>query len=117
MSDKETTDNFLEFWKNFKWPEIVPISYRCYYLENGDVDFYTMEDLPGNYIEVEQSVYVLAPFPAKVIDGKLVIIKQKKTVQKLTPSSDDGTMCHKKDVGIVVDNNGVHWKYKTNEID
>ena len=115
MSSQDTTNNFWQVWNNFKWPETKAPSYRCYYLDDGTVDFYTMEDLPGNYIEVEQPVYVLAPKPARVVDGVLVITKPKLFVEKLAPDSS-GTMCHLRDISVVVDNNGAYWKYQKYEI-
>ena len=116
MNTNETTENFWQVWNSFVWPEPVPVSYRCYYQDDGTVDFYTMEDLPGNYIEVEQQVYVLAPMPARVIDGQLTIVKPKTTVQKLKPTTGTGTQCHVKNVSVVVDTNGTYWNYQTNEI-
>lgn len=115
MSSQETTDNFWQVWNNFKWPDPPVITYRCYYLDDGTVDFYTMEDLPGNYIEVEQQIYVLAPKPARVVNGKLEIIKPKITVQKLAPDGNYGTMCHKHDVSVVVAAGGQRWNYKEYE--
>lgn len=115
MSSQETTDNFWQVWNSFTWPEPKTPSYRCYYLDDGYVDFYTMEDLPGNYIEVEQSVYVLAPKPAQVVDGALVITKPKLFVEKLSPANV-GIQCHKHDVSVVVNNNGMYWDYQKYEI-
>ena len=115
MSSQDTTDNFWQVWNNFVWPEPTPVSYRCYYLDDGTVNFYTMEDLPGNYIEVDQKTYVLAPMPARVVDGQLVIIKPKNIVKKLLPSTT-GTQCHKNDVSVVVSNNGQFWDLKDYEI-
>jgi len=116
MSGQETTENFLQVWNSFTWPDPVPVSYRCYYQDDGTVDFYAMEDLPGNYIEVDQQTYVLAHKPARVVDGRLEIIKPKTTVQKLKPTTGTGTQCHLKDVSVVVDANGTYWNYQTNEI-
>ena len=116
MNTNKTTENFWQVWNSFTWPEPAPVSYRCYYQDDGTVDFYTMEDLPGNYIEVEQQVYVLAPMPARVIDGQLTIVKPKTTVQKLKPTTGTDTQCHVKDVSVVVDTNGTYWNYQTNEI-
>jgi hypothetical protein len=116
MSSQETTDNFWQVWASFVWPDPAPVSYRCYYQDDGTVDFYAMEHLPGNYIEVEQHVYVLAPMPARVIDGQLIILKPKTTVQKLKPATDQGTQCHCQDVSVVVNTNGTYWNYQTNEI-
>jgi hypothetical protein len=115
MSSQETTDNFWQVWNSTVWPEPAPVSYRCYYLDDGTVDFYTMEDLPGNYIEVQQKIYVLAPMPAKVVNGELVIVKPKITIQKLSPS-DTGVQCHVDDVSVVVDADGQFWNYKEYEI-
>ena len=115
MSSQDTTDNFWQVWNSFTWPEVKQVSYRCYYLDDGTVDFYTMEDLPGNYIEVEQSIYVLAPKPARVVNGCLEIIKPKVTVQKLAPA-EHGTQCHQHDVSVVVSHNGTYWNYQTNDI-
>jgi hypothetical protein len=75
-----------------------------------------MEDLPGNYIEVDQKTYVQATKPARVIDGRLEIVKPKITVQKLKPATDQGTLCHPQDVAVIVDQNGTYWNYQTNEI-
>jgi len=116
MNTNETTENFWQVWNSFTWPEPAPVSYRCYYQDDGTVNFYTMEHLPGNYIEVEQQVYVLAPMPARVVDGRLEIIRPKTTVQKLKPTTGTGTRCHSKDVSVVVGTNGTYWNYQTNEI-
>jgi hypothetical protein len=116
MNTNETTENFWQVWNSFVWPDPVTPTYRCYYLDTGDVDFYTMEDFPGNYIEIDQQTYVLAHKPARVVDGKLEIIKPKTIVQKLKPSITQGTQCHHRDVSVVVNSNGTYWNYQTNEI-
>lgn len=113
---QETTDNFWKVWNSFTWPEPTPVIYRCYYHDDGTVDFYTMEDLPGNYIEIEQQIYVLAPWPARVVDGRLQILQPKTVVQKLQPDST-GTLCHKQDVSVVVKDKGTYWNYQQHEID
>ena len=115
MTTNETTENFWQVWNSFVWPDPVAPTYRCYYLDNGDVDFYTMEELPGNYIEVDQQTYVLAHTPARVVDGKLEIIKPKITVHKLAPFNSIGTQCHARDVAVVTDQSGVFWSLQTYE--
>jgi len=115
MSSQETTDNFWQVWNSFTWPDPQPVTYRCYYLDDGTVDFYTMEDLPGNYIEVEQQIYVLAPKPAIVINGVLKLTNPTVTVQKLSPA-EHGTQCHQQDVSVIVSQNGTYWNYQTNEV-
>jgi hypothetical protein len=79
---------------------------------------YTMEQLPGNYITVDQETYVLAPFNVKVVDGKIVHIKPVVVVKKLQPSGSKGTACDSRDVCVVVmpDQPHTKWKMVNNEI-
>lgn len=118
MSDKETTENFWKVWSNFVWPEPKPISYRLYYRDDGFPDFYTMEDVPGNYIEVSQQIYINAPGNVRVVNGKLVVLPIKKIRKKLVPDPTVGTKCHAQDVCVVVntDQPGNFWKIKDLEI-
>jgi hypothetical protein len=45
-----------EFWDIlFDVPVTRPIFYRAYYNDQGWVECYTMEDLPGNYIDIDQT--------------------------------------------------------------
>jgi len=100
-----------EFWSILHCAaEPNAISYRLYYNDNGEPIIYSMEHLPGNYIEVDQSNYVLAPFNVRVINGKFVYIKPMITVKKLQPSTD-GTACDPQDVCIVVDTDQPHTKW------
>jgi hypothetical protein len=110
--------NEKEFWSILQSiPEPMPILYRLYYNDAGSPIIYSMEELPGNYIEVDQQTYVLAPFNVKVLDSKLVYIKPVITVKKLQPSID-GTACNPQDVCIVVNTDQPHVKWTTvsNEI-
>jgi hypothetical protein len=109
----KTKMNDKEFWSILQdIPETKQIFYRLYYNDDGSPIIYSMEDLPGNYIEVDQSTYVLAPFNVKVSNGKLVYIKPVITVKKLQPSID-GTACDPRDVCIVIDANRPHIKWTT----
>jgi hypothetical protein len=103
-----------EFWQILHSPsESKPIFYRLYYDDTGDPIIYSMEDLPDNYIEVDQKTYVLAPFNVKVIDGNLVYIKPVIIVKKLQPSANAGTTCDPRDICIVVDTDQPHTKWTT----
>lgn len=119
MSDQETTKNFLEVMANFQWPESCPVVYRLYYNEDGTPKCYTMEDLPGKYIEVDLVTYQSRLWNVKVVDGKLHVIKPAVTVKKLIKNTDQGTPCDPRDVTVVVDHNQKHfiWNQITNEID
>jgi hypothetical protein len=118
MSDQENTENFLEFWRSFQWPKIQPVTYRLYHDDEGRPIIYTMEDLPGTYILVDQATYIYGSFGVRVVDGKLVIIKPAVTIKKLKPTLDQGTPCDTRDVCVVVDHSAEHqkWNICTNEI-
>jgi len=107
MGAQQTTDNFWQVWQNFEWPEPQAVSYRCYYRDDGSPDFYTMEDLPGQWVEVTKEIYLLSPTHARVVDGELVILPPRVTVTKLQPS-DQGVACDPRDVTIVVDTDRPH---------
>ena len=107
-----------EFWLILHaTPQTKQVFYRLYYNKDGSPIIYSMEDLLGNYIEVDQSTYVLASFNVKVIDGKLVYINPTITVKKLQPSNN-GTTCDPRDVCIVVDTDQPHtkWNIVNNEL-
>jgi len=118
MSDQENTENFLEFWQSFQWPEIQPVAYRLYYDDEGRPIIYTMEDLPGTYILVDQATYIYGSFGVRVVDGKLIILEPAITTKKLQPSQDQGTSCDPRDICIVVNEDAKHqkWNITTNEI-
>lgn len=111
-----TEDEFLEFWRNIQWPEIKPVHYRLYHDDTGLPLFYSQEDLPGMYIDVTPKQYALQDQSVKVVDGKLIL--QLRTMITKLVHSDSGTLCHVKDVTIVVDQQpGQHWKKQQNVIE
>ena len=118
MSD-ETTENFLtaiaEIFGNL--PDVKQPSYRIYYDNNGRPTSYTVEDLPGNYIEVDAVVYSSPDKNIRIIDGKIVKIKQPVMVAKLM-QSELGISCHPDNVAVVVDSTQPHikWSLKHHEI-
>lgn len=106
-----------EFWSIlYSAPESKPIGYRLYYKDDGSPIIYSMEELAGNYIEVDAETYALAPFNVRVVDNKIVYIKPVRTITKLQPSNS-GTACSPHDVCIVVDTALPHtkWNKTTNE--
>ena len=102
-----------EFWNTLAvMPESQPVFYRLYH-ENGVPLFYSMEDRPGTYIELDQETYARSASNVRVRDGKLVELTWQ-TSQKIVPSTH-GTQCHSKDVAIVVEQNGTYWSKQTYE--
>jgi len=103
-----------EFWQILQTMlEPKPIFYRLYYNNDGTPIIYSMEELPGNYIEVDQQTYVLAPFNVRVVNGRLTYIKPVVSVKKLQPTEVSGTACDPSDVCIVVDSTQPHVKWTT----
>ena len=113
----ETTENF---WKAWAEPvaEPVPVFFRLYYDEHGHPVAYSMEHLPGNYIDIDAETYKCSSLHVRVIDGKLVHVTPKKTVTKLVPGQS-GTPCLPDNISIVVDPQQPHtkWSLKSHESD
>jgi hypothetical protein len=114
----ETTENFLRVMAEFKWPEPKSVTYRLYYHDDGSPKCYTMDDLPGKYIEVDRETYINHTWNVRVEDGKLRIVPVTKTVNKLGPSLEDGIACHPGDICVVIDLNQHHikWSMTTYEV-
>ena len=111
----ETTENF---WRALAEPalEPAPIFFRLYYNERGEPVSYSMDDLPGNYIEIDAETYQRSRSNVRVVDGKLVPVVYKRPTNKLTPSTA-GTPCSVENVSVVVAEDQPHtkWSLKSNE--
>jgi hypothetical protein len=108
----ENTQNFLEFWDTYIWPESKPVFFRLYYDDAGHPLCYSMEDHAGKYIEITAEQYAESSGRVTVKNGKLVKQHQTRT-SKLIPA-DTGTPCHPDDVTIVVDSElNQKWNLKT----
>ena len=111
----ETTENF---WLALTEPvpEPAPIFFRLYYNERGEPVSYSMEDMPGNYIEIDAETYQRSRSNVRVVDGKLVPVVYKRPVSKLKPSTA-GTSCSIENVSVVVPESQPHvkWSLKSNE--
>jgi hypothetical protein len=90
-----------EFWSILHdVPKPKPVFFRLYYDKLGAPITYTMEDLPGNYIEIDAETFALGPLNVRVRNGKLVEIVTMRS-QKLVPGTV-GTKCHPRDVSVIV---------------
>ena len=106
---------FLEFWRNHKWPEPKPIFYRLYYNDAGHPLFYSMEDMPGKYIEITPEQYMASEFRIQVRNGQIHPLPAPMP-PKLVPSNS-GTSCHPADVSIIAqsDEHFTFWNLKIHE--
>jgi hypothetical protein len=82
-------------------PEPMPVSYRLYHDDQGGLLFYSMDDVPGSWIEIDQAFYTRSPHRVRVLDGQVHELEWRQSV-KLQPGQI-GTPCHPKDVTIVHD--------------
>ena len=99
-----------EFWAGTKPPYPPPVLfYRLYYNDNGMPLYYSMEDLPGKYIDVDAETFGRSPSNVRVVDGKIKYLKSS-TILKLKPTGV-GTPCHPNNVSIVVDEAHPHIKW------
>jgi len=106
-----------EFWKILHdVPDAATTVRRLYYNELGEPLFYSMEDLPGNYIDIDQETFTRASSKVRVKNGQIVSTATHRVTRKLVPS-DTGTACDARDVCVVVDQNLPHskWTIKTYE--
>ena len=113
----ETTENFfkvLSEWQDTAQPQML--FYRLYHDQLGQPVCYSMEDLPGKYVDIDQSTYAASPY-ARVINGKLTVIKPAGNIAKLVPSMV-GTSCDARDVCVIANTKEtVKWSLKRNETD
>ena len=102
-----------DFWKVWSQPvaEVPPVFYRLYYNNDGSPVCYTMEDLPGNYVDVDIDTYLVGSYNVRVVNQKLVHLPTTALVTKLRPNSTTGTACDPQDVCVVVDENIPHTKW------
>jgi hypothetical protein len=104
-----------EFWDIlFDVPDPKPVFFRLYYNNAGVPLFYSMEDVPGTYIEIDADTYARSSMRVRVLDGKIVQIFCA-PVYKLIPEHT-GTRCNPKDVSVISSKeNDIKWTKKTYE--
>jgi hypothetical protein len=96
-------------------PEPLPVSYRLYHDDQGQPLFYSMETVPGTYIEIDQATFARSASNVRVRDGRLVEITWA-TTTKLVPGNS-GSPCHPDNVAVIVTEDQPHtrWSKRTYE--
>lgn len=106
------------FWEALSLLEERPeqqLEYRLYYNEDGTVRCYSMEQLDGNYINVDVDTFNQCRTDLLVRNGE-IIRPRHDAAWKLVPSKQESYGCHPNNVSIVVDSNysnPQHWSVKT----
>ena len=103
-----TPEEFFGAFANVPEP-VAPIC-KLYHDAHGRVLFYSMEDLPGSWIEVDALTYAAAPQDVCVISGALVQLPKKTLVKKLRPT-DRGICCDPRDICLIVSSDQPHVKW------
>jgi hypothetical protein len=105
-----------QFWSILhNMPEPLPVSYRLYHDDQGRPLFYSMETVPGTYIEIDQTTFARGASNVRVRDGRLIEITWA-TTTKLVPGNS-GSPCHPDNVAVIVTEDQPHtkWSKKTYE--
>jgi hypothetical protein len=110
-NSNDTTDNFWAAWAAWDRTAPPPVFYRLYYDDSGMPIVYSMEDLPGNYIEIDHAVYARQSYHVRIVDQQLVAVESRTATAKLIPDSSRGTACSPGDVSIVVADQQPHIKW------
>lgn len=88
--------------------------FRLYYNDAGQPTAYSMEDLPGKYIVIDQKTYAEGRKDVIIKGGKVIKLNSLSAIYKMVPA-DEGTECDAEDITIIGE--GQHWKLKKYETD
>jgi hypothetical protein len=99
-----------DFWSVLhNMPEPKPVFYRLYHNDQGNPLFYSMEDEPGTYIEIDHETFARKAMNVRIRDGKLVEVVWQTTF-KLVPGNS-GSPCHPDNVAVIVAEDQPHTKW------
>lgn len=106
-----------DFWAAFgDWqtglePSTEPVR-RLYHDEQGQPLFYSADDLPGTYLDVDVRTFMEASMQVRVQEGKLIKLDRYRHVNKLVPDPESGTCCDPADVSVVVAATEPHQRWR-----
>lgn len=101
--------NLQQALSECKPPEILPLMYRLYHDSDGLPLRYSMQEEPGDWIEITCEQYHRASSKVRVRAGRLELLDSP-IVGKLRPGSS-GVLCHTRDVCVIIDHApGTYWR-------
>lgn len=89
--------------------------FRLYYNDDGTPKFYSMEELDGNYIEIDQSVFEASRYDIVVINGKIKSLSEN-VISKyhlVNDISKTTVTCDSEDITLLTDSTESYklWDY------
>ena len=113
MNNEVEEDFWAAFgdWQTGLEPSSDPVR-RLYYDEQGYPLFYSADDLPGIYLDVDVRTFMAASMQVRVQEGKLIKLDRYQHVNKLVPDPELGTCCDPADVSVVVDATRPHQRWR-----
>jgi hypothetical protein len=92
--------------------------YRLYYNLDGSPRYYTMEDLPGDFIQVDHATFEAGRYDVVIRNGKLKSLSEigQSKYHSVTLATNSTVACDPDDILIVsVNHDAKLWDYKTLE--
>ena len=89
--------------------------YRLYYNSDGSPKHYTMQELAGNYIFVDQQTFECSRYDIVVVDGKIRSLTENVIARyRHSEESTTAVCCDPHDITLIVDKNQQHifWDYQ-----
>ena len=109
MNDRELAELFDSIIANNK---PTKFEFRLYYDSEGNPVTYASEDLPGDYLVVDQDTYSQGRYDIRIVDGEIVPLRDFVYYNKMIPS-DSGTACHPDNALLVEPESTSFWSTKT----
>ena len=84
--------------------------YKLYYNDDGSPLYYSMEDLPGQFIYVDQNIYQCSRYDVKIVYGKLKSLNESSIFKYVKVDSESSTTVRTDptDITLIVDSECDH---------
>lgn len=116
MNEQELAELFNSIIADNKPAEL---EFRLYYDAEGNPVTYTCEvceDLPGNYLVIDQDTYAQGRYNIRIVDGEIVPLSDFVYYNKIAPSKS-GTGCHPDNALLIDEKSSSMWSVKTSRLE